>query len=88
MKYYLLAFSILICLVLVTGCGTLPAPQEIQAETIETVNQVSNVVTNNIQPWLLGVIILLAGWAIPTPATMIRGFFGFIASIVGIFTGR
>jgi len=54
------------------GCaGT--APQEVVAETVDTINQTSSVVTNEMEPWVLGVIILLAGWAIPSPTEMIKG---------------
>ena len=85
MKYYLLVLFYLMMLLILVGCAGTPAPQEVKAESIDTVSQVSNVITNEIEPWLLGVIILLAGWAIPTPGAMIRGMFGFIADIFKLF---
>ena len=87
MKYYLLVLFYMMMLLVLTGCAGVPAPQEVTAETIDTVSQISNVITNNIEPWVLGVIILLAGWAIPSPMEMIRGLFGFVGGVVKLFRG-
>ena len=87
MKYGVIVLIFLMLVMLLTGCGIVPAPQEVAAETIDTVNQVSNVITNKIEPWILGVIILLAGWAIPSPMEMVRGLFGFVGSIIKLFRG-
>jgi len=81
MRYYLYVLSSMLILVFLTGCAGMPSPQEVTAEAIDTVNQTSNVINNDIEPWMLGVIILLAGWAIPSPGEMIRGLFGFIGAI-------
>jgi hypothetical protein len=67
------------------GCAGVPAPQEVAAETIGVVSQTSNVITNEVEPWMLGVIILLAGWAIPSPSEMVRGFVGFLGVIRKLF---
>lgn len=76
---------ILVSLLLLCGCAGIPSPQEVSAEAIDTVNQTSSVINNDIEPWMLGVIILLAGWAIPSPGEMIRGLFSFINSIRSLF---
>lgn len=85
MKYLLVVSLLLGGLLILTGCAGVPAPQEVVAETVDTINQTSNIVTNEMEPWMLGVIILLAGWAIPSPGEMIRGLFSFIASIRKLF---
>lgn len=84
-KGYLLALFIVISILILSGCAGSPAPQEVAAESIGLVNQSSNVVTYEMEPWILGVVILLAGWAIPDPFKMTRGIISFIASLVGIF---
>ena len=88
MKYHLMVIAGLMGVLFLQGCGIVPdIPQEVVAETIGTVSQVSNVVTNQVEPWLIGVIILLAGWAIPSPMEMARGLFGFIGGTVKLFKG-
>ena len=79
---------IMVALVLV-GCAAagVPAPQDVTAETVGSVTQTqtSSIINNEIPPWLIGVIILLAGWAIPTPTTMIKGMFSTIYDIINMF---
>ena len=86
MKYHLMVIAGLMGVLLLQGCGIVPdLPQEVVAETIGTVSQVSNVITSNTEPWLIGTTILLAGWAIPSPTEMARGLFGFIGNAVKLF---
>ena len=73
MRGYLVILCALMLGHFISGCAGIPAPQEVVAETVDTVNQTSNVITNQLEPWVLGVIILLAGWAIPSPAEMFGG---------------
>jgi uncharacterized membrane protein AbrB (regulator of aidB expression) len=79
--------GLLFAVALLWGCAGLPAPQEVAAESIGSVSQTSNVVTNEMEPWILGVIILLAGWAIPSPGEMLRGLFHFLGGIRRLFRG-
>lgn len=85
MRGYLLVGLFFWIVLLLTGCAGIPAPQEVVAETVGSVSQTSNVITNMIEPWMLGVIILLAGWAIPSPGEMIKGLFSLIGSIRNLF---
>ena len=73
MRGYITVIACMFIALLLYGCAGIPSPQEVSAEAIDTVNQTSSVVNNELEPWVLGVIILLAGWAIPSPMEMIRG---------------
>jgi len=66
---------ILIGLLLIAGCAGV-APQEVSADTIGTVDQTSSVVTNTGMDFkTLIIFALLAGWAIPSPMSMLTGMF-------------
>lgn len=83
MKGYIVVLTVMMTCLLLLGCAGVPAPQEVVAESIDSVNQSSNVVTNEMEPWVLGIIILLAGWAIPSPYEMFRGFIKIVSMLLG-----
>ena len=56
-----------------SSCASSPAPQEVSAETIGVVDQTSQIINQQMPVWMFGVVILLAGWAIPTPKVMFKG---------------
>lgn len=76
---------LLLLTLLLVGCSSVPGSQEVVAETVDTVNQSSSVINNDLEPWVLGVIILLAGWAIPSPGEMLRGLVSGISIVRGVF---
>ena len=87
-KYFLQKILIFtITLLVLWGCSAVPTPQAVTAESIDSVQQTSNVITNEISPWIMGIVILLAGWAIPSPAEMFKGVGSFIINAVKLFKG-
>lgn len=79
------ALIVLIAVLFLGGCAATGIPaQEFAAETIETV-QANNTVENDygMSPMELGALILLAGWAIPSPLEMLGGFSSFILTLFG-----
>ena len=82
MKYYLLVLVSMVVFILLTGCAGMPSPQEVAAETIDTVNQTSSVVNNQIDTKTLIIIIFLAGWALPSFSSMFGGLFGGIFKVL------
>lgn len=77
--------AVIIILIVLGGCAATGIPaQEFTAEAIETV-EANNTVQNDygMSPLELGALILLAGWAIPSPLEMIGGFGHFILTLFG-----
>ena len=73
MKYFLAIITIF-ALYILCGCSGIPAPQEVVADTIGTVDQTSEVVNNTGMDFkTLVMFAVLAGWAIPSPAEMLTG---------------
>jgi len=56
-----------------------------EAQVADQANRVqgTQIINEDVPPWLLGILILLAGWAIPSPMEMARGIINFIRMIFG-----
>ena len=81
-------YVVVILVLAMMGCGLVPppidVPMEVAAESIDSVNQtssvVSSVITNTGMDWkTLLLFTLLAGWAIPSPMQML----GWVAGPLG-----
>ena len=77
--------KLLVLLLLLTSCAATGLPsQEVVAETvgdIETTNTVIN--ESGMSLYELGALILLAGWAIPSPLEMFGGIGRFVLKLFG-----
>lgn len=79
------AIVVLLAVLFLGGCAATGIPaQEFTAEAIETV-EANNTVQNDygMSPLELGALILLAGWAIPSPLEMLGGFGSFVLTLFG-----
>jgi hypothetical protein len=89
MKRY---FCYLILIGFLTGCEMLGGSGSAVAATTTNSGQIAGDMTTEIENtinqmtwWQFGAVVLLAGWAIPSPMEMIRGMFGGVFSIVKLF---
>ena len=66
-----------------------PPSQSVVAEQVESIDQSSVATVNNqdMPPWMFFTVILLAGWAIPTPSSMFMGVGSAVTGAVRLFRG-
>jgi uncharacterized protein YceK len=69
-------YVVVLAVMFLAGCSMVPA-QTVSAEAIETVDQTSSVINNMGMDWkTLLLLVLLAGWAIPSPSQMLGWMVG------------
>jgi len=56
-----------------------------EAQVADQANRVdgTQIINEDLPPWLIGLLILLAGWAIPTPMEMAMGIVNFFRILFG-----
>ena len=91
------AIGFIIVALLLMSCATGVTPTEVPIDTTVSgdVGEISNSVESSVKNitqqmtwWQFVLVILLAGWAIPSPGEMFRGMFSGLIALKGLFFGR